>query len=425
MKRAEIIAVGTEILMGQITNSNATFLSRELAELGVYVYFHTVVGDNPARLREVIEIAEARSDLLIFTGGLGPTPDDITKQILAEHLGKDLVIDEPHLKKISDYFTISKRPMTENNKLQALVIQGSAVLKNDFGFAAGMFLTSGRSSYMLLPGPPSEMKPMFKEYARPLIAASMNGDSIHLESRILHFFGIGESKLANDLADLIEQQTNPTLATYASDNEVEIRLTASARTQDEALQLLDNLEAEILCRDGEFVYGYGDTTLADVAISKLLLHHITIAAAESLTAGLFQAELGDRPGISEIFRGGMVTYHTDIKEKLLGVSHDVIKREGVVSAACAKEMAEQIRLKCEAQMGISFTGVAGPESLEGHPPGTVFIGLSVAGYATETHLFTFGRDRNHNRYRAVKQGFQLINRFLEEKLPKSADKNAR
>ncbi|WP_439444261.1 competence/damage-inducible protein A [Listeria aquatica] len=415
MKKAEIIAVGTEILMGQITNTNATFLSRELAELGIYVYFHTVVGDNPKRLEEVIQIAEKRSDLLIFTGGLGPTEDDLTKQIVAKHLGKELVTDQGHLNKIQEYFAASGRKMTENNKLQALVIKDSTVLKNDFGFAAGMMFTEHETNYILLPGPPSEMKPMFKTYTKPLLAASMNGDIIHLESRILHFFGIGESKLADDLNDLITKQANPTIATYASDNEVEIRLTASAKTKAEADQLLDGVEAEISARDGEFIYGYGDETLADVVVRKLLSREITIAAAESLTAGAFQAELGAHSGVSEIFKGGMVTYQTEIKQALLGISPEVIEQEGVVSAACAKEMAEKIREKFGTQMGISFTGVAGPGELEGHPAGTVFIGLSVEGFPTETFLFHFGRDRNHNRARSVKQGFQLINQFIDEK----------
>ncbi len=412
VKRAEIIAVGTELLLGQITNTNASFLSRELAELGVYVYYHTVVGDNPTRLREAIEIAESRSDLLIFSGGLGPTEDDLTKQILAEHLGKTLAMDEFHLRKITDYFESRAVQMTENNKRQALYIDGAEVLKNDFGFACGMTLTEGAHTYFLLPGPPSEMEPMFLKYAKPLISASMNGDSTHLESLIMHFYGIGESKLAADLADLIDKQTNPTIATYASDNEVEVRITASATTKEEAQQLLKQTEQEILAIDGEFLYGYGDVTLAKLITDQLLDESITISAAESLTAGLFQAELGATTGISQVFKGGVVTYQTETKEKILHVSFETIENHGVVSAACAKEMAENVRQLYQTDVGISFTGAAGPGSLEGQAPGTVWIGLSVSGYETETYLFSFGRDRNHNRRRAVKQGFQIIRAFL-------------
>lgn len=415
MVRAEIIAVGTEILLGQIVNSNAAFLSKELAALGIFVYHHTVVGDNPERLSEVIASAEKRSDLLIFTGGLGPTQDDITKQVVANHLHKNLVEDTFHLDKITQYFAGSKRVMTENNKLQALVIENSTVLQNDFGFAAGMFFTLSEKSYMLLPGPPSEMKPMFTNYAKPLIQ-NATGSEVHLESKIMHFFGIGESRLASDLEDLITHQTNPTIATYASDNEVEIRITASASTKEEAENLLSQTEEEILKRDGEFLYGYGDESLADVVIRKLLKGKITIAAAESLTAGLFQAELGGTTGISDILKGGMVTYSTEMKREVLGVSQQVISEHGVVSSECAREMADNIRKICRTKMGISFTGVAGPGGMDGHVAGTVFIGLSVEGFETETYSFEFGRDRNHNRNRAVKQGFQVINQFLTEKM---------
>ncbi len=415
MVRAEIIAVGTEILMGQIVNTNAAFLSKELASAGIFVYHHTVVGDNPRRLQEVITIAEERSDLLVFTGGLGPTQDDLTKQVLASHLGKNLVEDAFHLNKITDYFASSKRVMTENNKLQALVIENAVVLQNDYGFAAGMFFELANKNYMLLPGPPSEMKPMFQQYAKPLLQGSLE-EEVHLESKIMHFFGIGESKLANDLHDLIEEQTNPTIATYASDNEVEIRITASAATKEEADKLLVETEQEILRRDGEFLYGYGEVSLADVVIMKLLKEKITISAAESLTAGLFQAELGATTGISDIFKGGVVTYSTEMKQDVLGVSKKIIAEHGVVSSECAKAMAENVRKLCHTEMGISFTGVAGPGELDGHIPGTVFIGLSVAGFETETYSFVFGRDRNHNRNRAVKQGFQIINHFLTEKM---------
>ncbi|WP_163652892.1 competence/damage-inducible protein A [Listeria sp. PSOL-1] len=413
MKKAEIIAVGTELLLGQIINSNATFLAKELAGLGVYTYYQTVVGDNRERLLEVIKVAESRSDFLIFTGGLGPTEDDITKQVLAEYLGKSLIIDAEHLQKIAHYFTANKRKMTQNNQLQALVIQGAQVLKNDVGFAAGMYLTENKHAYFLLPGPPSEMQPMFTNYAKPIILG-LNDEMVHLESRILHFFGIGESKLADDLSDLISKQRNPTIATYASQDEVEIRITATANTKEEALQLLDETELKILKKERTYFYGYGNTSLKEVVSKELLEKKITISAAESLTAGLFQAELASIPGISKIFAGGMVTYSEEIKHHLLKVRQDVIEQEGVVSAACAKEMADHIRLACQTEMGISFTGAVGPDGLGGHPAGTVWIGLSVSGFETTAYLFKFGKDRNMNRRKAVKQGFQVIRNFLDK-----------
>ncbi|WP_137657288.1 competence/damage-inducible protein A [Listeria newyorkensis] len=417
MRSAEIIAVGTELLLGQIVNSNAAFISKELAECGVYVYHHTVVGDNPERLKKVIEIAEKRSDILIFSGGLGPTEDDITKQVLAGYLTKGIIYDNKHLTKIEHFFAARKDKMSENNKRQAEIIEGSYVLSNDFGFAAGMFLEEKAHTYILLPGPPSEMQPMFTKYAKPLLLKNSEREII-LESKIIRFFGIGESKLADDLKDMIATQTNPTIATYAGENEVVIRLTASATTREEALRLIAETEEEIIKRDGAYIYGSGDVTLVDLVIQQLMEANMTISAAESLTAGLFQAELGGTTGISKIFKGGMVTYSAETKHELLHVSKETIEKEGVVSQACAIEMADNIRKLCKTDMGISFTGVAGPEELEGNPVGTVWIGLSVVGNPTLAYRYTFNRDRNYNRRRAVKEGFALIKAFLDEKSDK-------
>lgn len=417
MRSAEIIAVGTELLLGQIVNSNAAFISKELAECGVYVYHHTVVGDNPERLKKVIEIAEKRSDILIFSGGLGPTEDDITKQVLAGYLAKGIMYDTEHLTRIENFFAARKDKMSENNKRQAEIIAGSQVLSNDFGFAAGMFLEEKAHTYILLPGPPSEMQPMFTKYAKPLLLKNSEREII-LESKIIRFFGIGESKLADDLKDMIAAQTNPTIATYAGENEVVIRLTASATTREEALRLIAETEEEIIKRDGAYIYGSGDVTLVDLVIQQLMEADMTISAAESLTAGLFQAELGGTTGISKIFKGGMVTYSAETKHELLHVSKVTIEKEGVVSQACAIEMADNIRKLCKTDMGISFTGVAGPEELEGNPVGTVWIGLSVVGNPTLAYRYTFNRDRNYNRRRAVKEGFALIKAFLDEKSDK-------
>ncbi|EQC0676131.1 competence/damage-inducible protein A [Listeria innocua] len=412
MASAEIIAVGTELLLGQIVNSNAAFISEELAANGIYVYHHTVVGDNPKRLKDVIEIAEKRSDILIFTGGLGPTEDDITKQILAEHLQKNLVEDAFHMNKITEYFASRNRTMTENNKLQAVIIEGSTVLNNDYGFAAGMFLKENNHTYILLPGPPSEMKPMFSSYAEPLLVSESAEKNV-LESKIMRFFGIGESQLAADLNDMILAQVNPTIATYAGDNEVVVRITATAKTEEEASALVNETEQEILRRDGTFLYGYGEVSLPELVTAMLLEKNITISAAESFTAGLFQAEIARFPGISKIFKGGMITYSEETKQSILEVSPQIIKENGVVSSECAKEMAKNVSRLCNTDIGISFTGVAGPDSLEGHLAGTIWIGLHVAGFETEAYQFVYSRDRNHNRRRAVKQGFQLIKQFLD------------
>src|SRR5699024_3384374 len=251
---AEIIAVGTELLLGQIVNTNAAFLSQELATLGINVYHHVVVGDNAKRLKETIEYAEQRSDLIILIGGLGPTKDDLTKQVLAEHLGKDLVVDPATMKNIIDFYERSKRPMTQNNQLQALVIEGSTVLKNVNGLRTGMFFKQNEQFYLLLHGPPHELKKMFRQEAEPLLLAYTNQKNA-LVSRVLRFIGIGESQLAAQLDDLIVNQINPTVASYAGKYEVSIRLTASGGTEKECRSFLDNMEAESKKRVGSYLYG--------------------------------------------------------------------------------------------------------------------------------------------------------------------------
>lgn len=267
--KAEIIAVGTELLLGQIVNSNAAFLSQELAVLGINVYHHVVVGDNPERLDQVLTEAEKRSDLIILSGGLGPTKDDMTKQTIAAHLNRSLITDAATLKTIVEYHEKTKRPMPENNKLQAVVIEGSTVLKNPTGLAAGMFIKENGKMYVLLPGPPSELKPMFLQEARPLLLANSDKPEL-LVSRVLRFFGIGESKLVTILDDLIENQKNPTIAPYAGVHEVTLRLTANGGSEKACNELLDRLEATIQERVGTYFYGYGDeTTLVEVVVDLL------------------------------------------------------------------------------------------------------------------------------------------------------------
>jgi nicotinamide-nucleotide amidase len=400
---AEIIAVGSELLLGQIVNTNARFLSERLAEIGVNVYFHTVVGDNPNRLQRVIEEAERRANLIIFTGGLGPTKDDLTKETIAKHLGKKLVMDEQALAVISSYFQKVKRPMTENNKKQALVLEGCRVLPNDVGMAPGMFLTHQGRSYMLLPGPPKEMEPMFTQYGLPAIKEQLQSNE-QIVSRVLRFFGIGEAQLETEIADFIDQQSNPTIAPLAKDGEVTLRLTAKTTSLEEANRLIDEVEQMIRARVGKYLYGYNETSLMEQTVRQLKEQNCTIACAESLTAGLFQAELANISGVSEIFKGGVVCYSNEAKVNAVGVQKETIVNEGAVSEACAKELAERIREQFNATIGISFTGVAGPASLEGKPPGTVWIGISNKKEGTTAYQLQLVGNRNSIRSRAVKYG---------------------
>jgi len=398
--KGEIISVGSELLLGQIVNTNARFLSEQLAELGISVFFHTVVGDNPERLLQAIGIAEKRSDLIVFTGGLGPTKDDVTKEVLSSHLGVPLVIDEASLKAIEDYFRRSGRPFAENNRKQALVLRGAEILPNDAGMAPGMFLSASGKSYLLLPGPPAEMETMFLRYGKPLLA----GRSGRIESRVLRFFGIGEAELEKKLEDLIEKQSNPTIAPLADEGEVSIRLTASHAVKAEREKMLDSAEKKILERVGPFFYGYGGTTIFREMGERLRKKGWTLAAAESLTGGMFQSHVSAVPGASAWFKGGVVTYQTETKTEVLNVKRETVSTFGVVSGPCAKEMAENVRRLFRTDVGISFTGVAGPDPLEGKDPGLAYIGLSVKGRETEVFAVHLIGNRDTVRLRSAKHG---------------------
>ena len=414
--KAEIIAVGTEILTGQIVNTNAQFLSEKLAEIGVDVYFQTAVGDNEARLLSLLEIASQRSNLVILTGGLGPTEDDLTKQTLAKFLGKDLVFDTQAQEKLDIFF--AHRPdyaRTPNNERQAQIVEGATPLPNETGLAVGGVSEVDDVTYVVLPGPPSELKPMVLNQLLPKL---MTGTKLY--SRVLRFFGIGESQLVTILADLIDHQTDPTLAPYAKTGEVTLRLSTKAVSQEKADQALDILENQILGRQTfegislrDICYGYGEeTSLASVVVEELKKRQKSITAAESLTAGLFQATLADFSGVSAIFNGGFVTYSLEEKSKMLDISEQELKEHGVVSEFTARKMAEQARLKTQSDYGVSLTGVAGPDSLEGHPAGTVFIGLAHAKGTEVIKANIAGRSRADVRHIAVMHAFNLVRKAL-------------
>ncbi|MFE8699151.1 competence/damage-inducible protein A [Cytobacillus sp. FJAT-54145] len=410
---AEIIAVGSELLLGQIVNTNARFLSKQLADIGINVYYHTVVGDNPHRLKSVLEIAEKRSNLIIFTGGLGPTKDDLTKETIASHLGLKLVFDEFALTSIERYFEKVNRIMTENNRKQALVLEQSEVLQNDHGMAPGMLLTKNDHMYMLLPGPPKEMEPMYLDYAQPAIMSKLNTEE-KIVSRVLRFFGIGEAMLEAEIEDIIDKQTNPTIAPLASDGEVTLRLTAKHISLETAHSLIDETEKEILDRVQEFFYGYDDTSLMKVLVEKLKESNLTISCAESLTGGLFQQELTSIPGTSEVLKGGIVCYTNEVKKQILKVKRETIEEKGVVSSECAAELAQNVSEILQSDIGISFTGVAGPSELEGQPVGTVFIGIFVKGHTVRAEKLLLGGTREANRIRSVKYGCYLLLKALSE-----------
>ena len=410
---AEIIAVGSELLLGQIVNTNARFLSQQLAGLGINVYFHTVVGDNQGRLKSAIEIAEKRADLIIFTGGLGPTKDDLTKETISRHLGKELVIDEKALVSIELFFQRTNRVMTENNRKQALVLRGAHILPNDHGMAPGMVLESNGHSYMLLPGPPKELEPMFIQYGCQVLS-DQNKTNEKIVSRVLRFFGIGEAALETEILDLIDAQSNPTIAPLAGDGEVTLRLTAKHVDEKKAQSMLDDIENTINQRVGAFLYGYDNTSLLAEVMKTLKTRQLTITAAESLTGGLFQQGLTAISGASSVFSGGVVCYSNHVKQQLLQVRQETLDTHGAVSEQCAKELAENGSKIFKTDIGISFTGVAGPDELEGKPVGTIYIGIAMKGRTTLVEKITLSGTREANRNRAVKFGCYFLLRTLKE-----------
>ncbi|HEL0606109.1 competence/damage-inducible protein A [Streptococcus equi subsp. zooepidemicus] len=415
--KAELIAVGTEILTGQIVNTNAQFLSEKMAELGIDVYFQTAVGDNEERLLSVIDIASQRSDLVILCGGLGPTDDDLTKQTLAKYLGKALVFDEQAGQKLDAFFAHRKQAArTPNNQRQAQLIEGSIALQNQTGLAVGGLITVDRVTYVVLPGPPSELKPMVKNELVPFLSAS----HASLYSRVLRFFGIGESQLVTALEDLIKHQTDPTIAPYAKTGEVTLRLSTKADNQALADERLNRLEAQLLSIrtvDNQplrrLLYGYGeDNSLARETFELLKRSGKTITAAESLTAGLFQAQLTDFAGASQVFNGGFITYSIEEKARMLGIPLVELQRHGVVSSFTAEQMAAQARCLTNSDIGIGLTGVAGPEALEGQPAGTVFIGLATKNKVESLKVVIGGRSRLDVRYIAALYAFNMVRKTL-------------
>ncbi|TQR08465.1 competence/damage-inducible protein A [Psychrobacillus lasiicapitis] len=412
--KAEIIAVGSELLLGQISNTNARFISSQLAELGIDVYYHSVVGDNPDRLVESIKIAENRADLIIFTGGLGPTKDDLTKETISKHLNKNLVSDQHALIYIEDFFKRMNRNMTENNKKQALVLEGCTVLENKHGMAPGMFLSTETHSYILLPGPPKEMEPMFQFEAKPILSKLLHNESI-IKSHVMRFYGIGEAELETEVQDLLYNQTNPTLAPLASDGEVTLRLTAKSETEEEAWKLIDVLQTEIYNRVGKFVYGYNNDSLASKLRDILVENNLTISAAESMTAGLFQAELAAVSGMGQALVGGMITYTEAIKIHQLGVNEETISEYSVVSSQCAEEMAIRVREKFDTNIGVGITGAAGPDGHGGQPAGTVWIGIAFDDAAPVSYKLSLSGMRNTNRLRAVKFTIHYLIRLLHDR----------
>ena len=371
----EILSVGTELLLGNIANTDAQTLSQGLSELGLNVYYHTVVGDNPQRAREAVAIAKKRADIIITTGGLGPTCDDLTKNVLAEAFGKKLVFDEPSAERIRSYFAKTKRPMTDNNLQQAMLPEGCTVLANDWGTAPGCAFQAEGVHVIMLPGPPSECRPMFQYRAKPYLQSLSEGV---IASHTLKLFGIGESAMEAQLRDQMNAMSNPTLAPYAKEGECELRVTAKAPTDAEAQALLKPTVEQVKALFGSKVYGVDVSSLEEVVEGLLREKGMTIGVAESCTGGLMAKRLTDVAGASQVFLGGIVSYTNQVKAGMLHVPQHLLDQFGAVSPEVALAMAEGARKALGCDIALATTGVAGPDKDDwDNEVGTMFVAIAT------------------------------------------------
>lgn len=407
--KAEIIAVGTEILLGDILNTNAQYLALQLAELGIDVYYQSVVGDNPQRLKDTIFHAFSRASLIITTGGLGPTEDDLTKETGAEYFDEELVLDERALKRIENYFNKVGRKMTENNRKQAFVPKNSTVLYNDNGTAPGIIIEKNNKILVMLPGPPKETVPMFEQQVKPYLAKKQEYTFV---SRVLRIAGVGESSMETIVKDLIDSQTNPSIAPYAKDAESILRITAKAKDKQQAEQMIEPVAQEIYRRFGNDIYAEGETNMQTTVAKLLIDKQKTIATAESCTGGAIASALVEYAGISSAFIDGCVTYSNASKQNRLGVKSETLQKYGAVSPQTAIEMAEGAAKTANANIGLSTTGVAGPDGgTEQKPVGLVYIGLTIDGVTTVKECHFVG-NREKIRVRAVYTALDYLRREL-------------
>jgi len=397
--KAEIITVGTEILLGDILNTNCRYLSRELAAMGIEMYYQITVGDNEERLLKTLDESLNRSDIVICTGGLGPTEDDITKEVCAKYFGYELELHNPSLDAMIERFKHMNRVPTKNNEKQAYFPKEAYILKNDNGTAPGCIMEKECKMIVVLPGPPREMESMFENYVKPYLS-KLTDDVI--ESEVLRIIGVGESKVENDILDIIDSQTNPTIATYAKGYECTLRITAKAKSVEEAKELIKPMSDEMKRRFGQSLYATGETSIEEVVSKMLVENNLKIAVAESCTGGMVSASLINYPGISSVFMEGCVTYSNEAKMKSLGVKKETLDVYGAVSDKCAKEMASGVAARYNTNIGIATTGIAGPDGgTDEKPVGLVYFGIYINGKVI-SKKYVFNGDRQGVRERATR-----------------------
>lgn len=406
---AEILAIGTELLMGQIANTNAQYISKRLPDVGVNVYYHSVVGDNPKRLKECLDIALSRSDVIITTGGLGPTQDDLTKETIAKALNRKLVLNEEVFGIMKDFFSRMNRIMTQNNIKQAYLPENCIVVKNKNGTAPGCIIEEAGKVIIMLPGPPSEMKPMFEEVVIPYFRSK---SAYRLESKYIKIFGIGESMVEEKIIDLIERQSNPTIAPYAKEGEVTLRITAKYENAKDNDDLLTPVVEEICSRLGNAVYSIEDKSLDEVVAGILMEKNVTLSIAESCTGGLVSSRLTEFPGISKVFIQSVVCYSNRSKAEILGVKQETLDKYGAVSRETAVEMAEGIRRISNTVLGLAITGIAGPGGgTDVKPVGLVYIALASKNTVKCKELRLWG-SRSRIRNVTGLHAFDMLRRHI-------------
>jgi len=407
----EILSVGTELLMGQIANTDAQFLARRLAMLGITMHRQTTVGDNPGRVKEALGEALARADLVITTGGLGPTEDDLTKEMVAEYFDLPMEMHEESLERIAGYFRTIGRSMQQNNRKQALMPKGARVMPNRKGTAPGCIVEQGGKIVAVLPGPPFELTDMYEQQLEPYLLA--RSDKV-IASRFLHIVGVGESEVETRLIDLFHSDS-PTLALYCSPGEVTARLTVMCGRDEDPAPLLEPVDREIRHRLGSAVYAEGfDVSLPKEIVRRLTDRGETLATAESLTGGMLASQVVDVPGASRVLVEGHVTYATEAKRRVLGVPREILDAVGPVSEACARAMAEGARRVSGATYALATTGLAGPDGGTTETPvGTVFVALASAHGDTQVKRLALRSDRARIRAMSCLHALNLLRLHLD------------
>lgn len=407
--KGEIIAVGTELLLGNIVNTNAQYLSQKLADLGIDVYYHVVVGDNLKRLTETIKTSLERSDIVITSGGLGPTADDITKEGAAQAMGLKLLPDEESIERIKKMFSSTGRIMTENNIKQGYIPEGAVVLENNNGTAPGVLIEKEGKIVIMLPGPPKELYPMFESKVLPYLKSKTDST---IRSKVLRVIGVGESAVEHMLKDIFDSQANPTIAPYAKDGEVHLRITAKTGIPEEADSLIAEMEQKVRAILDDNIYGCNEETLEEAVLKLLQKKNLTISLAESCTGGLVASRLTDIPGASASLISGVVSYSNESKINILKVKEETIRKYGAVSPQTAEEMAVGAKRLSNTDIGLSITGIAGPDGGSAEKPvGLCYIGIAIGNSVNVQKIMLTG-NRNRIRWGSSSRALDFLRREL-------------